>query len=174
MCISGNTFISDKIRNKYVSGDYFFSKYPHIWGWATWKRAWQLYDVNMTGYNKEGRKIISKYNSSFLEKFYWKRIFNLTSNNKIDTWDYQWLYCIWKNDSLSIQPKYNLVKNIGFGKDSTHTAKSIYQDVKFLNIKKHNLNISRNQYLDKYISKNHFKISFFGFFKKLGLKLVCK
>ena len=44
MHISGNNFQLGKIRGE---GSYYFSKYNHIWGWATWKRAWRFYDVSL-------------------------------------------------------------------------------------------------------------------------------
>ena len=50
-------------------------------------------------------------------------IFDLVYKKQINTWDYQWLYCCWLNNGLSITPKYNLVKNIGFGATATHTKK---------------------------------------------------
>lgn len=41
MYISGNNFLGNKTN---VNGSYYFSIYPHIWGWATWRRAWKLFD----------------------------------------------------------------------------------------------------------------------------------
>ena len=168
MHISGNTFISDKIRSKYITGDYFFSKYPHISGWATWRRAWNLYNHNMSNYNNNLKKIIDN-NNSLLEKLYWSKIFKLVYNNKINSWGYVWLYSIWENKGLSIQPKYNLVKNIGFGIDATHTNKIIsgFSNYHYLKLKKHPLIVDSNKFVDSYISKYHYNISFLGLFLKL-------
>ena len=169
MILSGNTFINDKIRNKYIKSDYFFSKYPHIWGWASWRRAWNKYDINMTNYDEfKKNKYFKLINNRFLDRLYWRYIFNLVKNNKINTWDYQWQYSIWVNNGLSIQPKYDLVKNIGFGNDSTHTINSVKQDNRSLNISIHPFIFLRNIYVDNFISKNSHDISLF----KLILKFL--
>lgn len=118
--ISGNNFHPHK-NDRY---NYYFSKYPHIWGWATWKRAWKKYKVSIDDWPKNKKdKLFDKQYLNYAEKIYWQGIFDLVHQNQIDTWDYQWLYCCWLNKGLSITPKYNLVKNIGFGESATHTKK---------------------------------------------------
>ena len=49
-------------------------------------------------------------------------MFDIVKNNKLDTWDFQWVWTVWKNDGVSIIPNVNLVKNIGFGEEATHTV----------------------------------------------------
>jgi len=101
---------------------YYFSKYCHIWGWATWKRAWNFYSVGMDGY--QDFKIDNKVKQIFKseeEQQYWIKIFDAVHNGQIDTWDFQWFYTIWKCNGLCIVPNVNLISNIGFGKDATHT-----------------------------------------------------
>ena len=91
MMISGNNFQNGIKRG---GASYYFSKFIHIWGWATWGRAWKFYDIN------------------------------LTDNPTLDTWDYQWQNSISKVSGLCILPNTNLVSNIGFGESATHTKKS--------------------------------------------------
>ena len=55
------------------------------------------------------------------EQKYWTRIFDSTFEGRIDTWDYQWCYACWTQSGLSILPSLNLVSNIGFGPEATHT-----------------------------------------------------
>lgn len=113
--ISGNNFSSIK-----TDKSFYFSKYPHVWGWATWRRAWNKYSVKMDDWEKvRNTKILSSKMASILERIYWNRIFKSVYLGKVDTWDYQWLYCQWKNNGVSITPKNNLVENIGF-KEGTH------------------------------------------------------
>ncbi len=123
--ISGNNFLPDDLSQP---ANYYFSRIPHIWGWATWRRAWQKYDVTMSDWpdfskNNSIKNIWKKKN---VQK-YWSKIFKDTYEGNIDTWDYQWNYAIWKNNGLSVVPDVNLVSNIGFG-TGTHTLKknSIY------------------------------------------------
>lgn len=96
--------------------DYFFTKYDHIWGWATWKRAWQLYNFWMTDYPlfKE-KKILNEIldnNIPIIKR--WYLMFNDVYYREVKhTWDYQWQYCIFKNNGLCINSVKNLVTNIG-------------------------------------------------------------
>lgn len=118
MHVSGNNFQKEFKRG---GGDYYFSIYNHIWGWATWKRAWK----NYTTANLDSKKLTSFINSTIQEKKakkYWLYILKKIKNNKIDTWDYYWTFSIWQNNGISILPNKNLVKNIGFGKSATHTT----------------------------------------------------
>lgn len=117
--ISGDNF-QDGIQRGGAS--YYFSLFNHIWGWATWKRAWKYYDVKMKDYpdfKKENR--VNNFWENPIVRKYWINIFNNVYKNKIDTWDYQWTYAMWKQGGLSIIPNVNLIKNIGFGSEATHT-----------------------------------------------------
>lgn len=114
---------SNVYKKKVWSEDtYFFSIIPHIWGWATWRRAWKLYDVTMNGYpqfkDSFGIEKIVTYTPSIS---YWRVAFDNTYTSVIDTWDYQWVYTIWKNKGLCVIPNQNLVTNIGFDGTGTHT-----------------------------------------------------
>ncbi len=131
--ISGNNFQFGKIKNEY---SYYFSKYSHIWGWATWRRAWKKYDVNMKKWPLLRKKISSVLPNIF-DTVYWKIIFDDVYKGKIDTWDYQWTFTCFINNYLSIIPSINLVSNIGFcQKNATHTQRIN----KFSNMKMSSIN----------------------------------
>ncbi|WP_300446865.1 hypothetical protein [Helicobacter mastomyrinus] len=99
--------------------DYYFSKYNHIWGWASWARAWSKYQLE---FGKEDIKTLDNFCSK-REKTIWHRIFKTYAQDKIDTWDYPWTYSIWKQKGLCIYPKNNMISNIGFNRtDATHTT----------------------------------------------------
>lgn len=117
--ISGNNFQFGKLQNDH---SYYFSKYSHIWGWATWRRAWRKYDVNISSWPELKKRHKLSYMFNLKDRYYWKSIFNDTYAGKIDTWDYQWTYACFMNNYLSIMPAVNLVSNIGFSDEhSTHT-----------------------------------------------------
>lgn len=158
MHISGDNFQRGIKRGK---GDYYFSKYPHIWGWASWRSAWENYDPDMKSWPK------NKNNKYFfknkLEKIYWSDTFELAYKNNIDTWDYQWIYSIWRKRGLCIIPNTNLVTNIGFDEESTHTSKkNKYLKIPAGHLTKpllHPKKIKICDEADLYTSKHAFKIN---------------
>lgn len=120
MMISGNKVLYDyKVENQ----SYYFSRFAHIWGWATWKRTLQKYDVNLSDWQKiKPTNFLDKISFSSRSKIYWETRFEDVFNGLIDTWDYQLQYAITKNDGLAIIPAKNLVINLGFNDvNATHT-----------------------------------------------------
>jgi len=116
--ISGDNFHAIDRRNSY-----YFSKYFHIWGWATWRDRWTLnYDVSMKTWPKlkNSTELLCLMGSSSSQKF-WTKTFQKVFDGEIDTWDYQWVYANWIRNRVSIMPSKNLITNIGFGVDATHT-----------------------------------------------------
>ncbi|MES2378154.1 MAG: nucleotide-diphospho-sugar transferase [Bacteroidota bacterium] len=105
---------------------YYFSTFPHEWGWATWRRAWRLYDFGVKKYPELIEKDYFKdYFGSALEKKYrLAKIHNSYNNPDANWWDYQWSFAIFSNNGLSIIPNVNLIENIGLGVDATHTLSS--------------------------------------------------
>lgn len=117
MQISGSNYLE-----KGTDESYFFSKYGPIWGWASWRRAWKLYDVGMKLWPKIKKNRLH-YDFCFNENEIAVReaLFDSVYNGDIDTWDYQWVFSRFANNGLSITPQKNLITNIGFGEDATHT-----------------------------------------------------
>jgi len=120
--ISGNNF---QFGNKIGNASYYFSNFGLIWGWATWKRAWRYYDVEMKTFPqfKNEGQIKNIFLSKKIQNYYIK-IFDKVYKGEINTWDYQLLYSRWVVRGLSVHPNINLVQNIGFRIDSTHTTNS--------------------------------------------------
>jgi hypothetical protein len=123
MHISGNFFHTDNKSFTEVSS-YYYSKIPHIWGWATWSRAWNKYDVKISDWPilKNNKKLKDVFENPGAHE-YWSRVWDQYYNNKIDSWDGQWLYTCIKNKGICINPTHNLVTNIGFSNTATHTKK---------------------------------------------------
>jgi hypothetical protein len=93
-----------------------------IWGWATWKRAWELFDFDMSDWNDKGQEAkIKKAMNNDNWFYYYLGMMQSVYNNTLNTWDVQWFYSILKHQALAINPSVNLVKNIGFGADATNT-----------------------------------------------------
>jgi hypothetical protein len=99
---------------------YFFTKIPCCWGWATWRRAWSLYDFDMAhweSYRESGGWEFFGSNAAYL-----KHVFEEGRKNEIDTWDHQWAFTCLLHHGLSVAPKVPLIQNIGFRADATHTT----------------------------------------------------
>ncbi len=112
MHISGNFFQPQPIG----AGDYYFSRIPHIWGWATWRRAWEKYDLDMKTYEQflSSRKLRQYFPDRYSQTA-WQHLFDQVYYKKSTTWDFQWTYALFDNGGLAINPNRNLVRNIGFG-----------------------------------------------------------
>ena len=125
MLISGDNFLA---KDYYImESDYIFSKNAWIWGWATWKRAWDLYDASIPDWPEYRNS--GKLNELFESSYRINNIIKSTDavyNNEIDTWDYQLCYTIWKNGGLCVVPKHMLVDNIGIGiPEALHTHEEL-------------------------------------------------
>ncbi len=149
--ISGNNFQNGQSRTE---ASYYFSKYSHNWGWATWRRAWQHFDYQMKTwpeFKQDGR--FQKICDDPYEQKYWSEIFDHVHRGVRDIWDAQWLYACWSHNGLSILPNVNLISNVGFGAQATHTAERTdvmelpTQDIWKI---KHPLTIERQVEADRY------------------------
>jgi len=120
MSISGTNLLPAGWKSEKQS--YFFS-HGGIWGWATWKRAWNLFEYDMPEWkNKANKDKIRRAMNSHNWFDYFSGMFDDAYQGRSDIWDLQWFYCILNNGGLCINPSCNLVKNIGFGPGATHTG----------------------------------------------------
>lgn len=120
--VAGSNFQFGKQRGK---GSYYFSKYMHIWGWASWRRAWKTYDREMLSWKseREASGVFDSFPFSKVEKAHWARDFDRVADGELDTWDHQWTFANWIRGRLAVMPNVNLISNIGFGRtDATHTV----------------------------------------------------
>lgn len=118
MHIGGSNFQNGRKRGE---GSYYFSRYTLTWGWATWRRAWQHYDVDMAVWPRVSREnLLAPLLRDPFEISFWNEIFSGVFDQTVDTWDYQWTLACWMQHGLSIVPNDNLVTNIGAGPDALH------------------------------------------------------
>ncbi len=104
------------------SGSYYFSKYTHIWGWATWRRAWKHYDRDLTLwpiFRDQG--LLAQIFETPGEQEYWRNSFQWVHEGSLDTWDVSWTFTAITHGLLQVVPNVNLISNIGFGANATHT-----------------------------------------------------
>ncbi len=121
MMISGDNFQDGQSRTPY---SYYFSRYVHCWGWATWRRAWRYFDVEIKLWPtlRETSWLLDILGDEEAV-LYWRSIFDSVFEGRISkAWDYQWLFACWAQNGLAVTPDVNQVSNIGVGDDATHTA----------------------------------------------------
>lgn len=149
--ISGSNFQGGIKRGQ---GDYYFSIYNHIWGWATWASRWKQYQVELE--NIPNAEFLAKTFKKVKYRKYWEGVFWTMKRNPIDTWDYQWIFTLWSNGYVNAIPNTNLIINIGFRNDATHTkhkpgfanlARAELSDIR------HPLEVRRDEGADEYFSK---------------------
>lgn len=122
MHITGDNFQSQNASFQ-CKESYYFSRISHIWGWASWRRAWKHYDLNIRDWPKIKE-------SGLLRKLFrddgatarWEEKFDAYHEGKIDSWDGQWSFACMANNGLCIVPKVNLISNIGFDVSATHSS----------------------------------------------------
>ena len=158
MMISGNNFQPNDVC---PGASYYFSKWPHIWGWASWRRAWTDFRHAPTWWNQPDR--IEHLQSIFpqADEFaYWNHVLTRFFDGHIDTWDFQWCYAIWRRNGLTVLPARNLVSNLGFGPNATHTidADSAWAQLpaNALGVLRHPANIAAHTAADRWTFENVF------------------
>ncbi|HUJ10299.1 MAG TPA: glycosyltransferase family 2 protein [Verrucomicrobiae bacterium] len=122
MQIAGSNFQCGHRRGAY---SYFFSRFKICWGWATWRRAWRHMDMGVKLWSefREGawlRDLVGDIRAVQ----HWTEKFDhaYRAGGKVDYWDYQWLFSTWAQNGLCIMPNANLVSNVGFDAEATHTT----------------------------------------------------
>lgn len=117
--ISGCNFQPEE-SGKLPKASYYFSRYPHIWGWASWRRVWQSYDVALGKWTGDASSLSGVVESPLVRKHF-AQMFDGVKTGKIDTWDFQLLFECLNSGRLAAIPWTNLVMNDGFDERATHT-----------------------------------------------------
>lgn len=121
MHISG---CNSRSSRRWTSHSYRFSQYTNIWGWASWRRAWLHYDAEMRSWPalRETNWLDQKLRDPAVTE-YRRKTFDQVYTNEVDTWDAQWFFTCLARNGLAVTPNVNLISNIGFGEDATHTKR---------------------------------------------------
>ena len=119
-CVSGNNFLDADWSG---DGDYFFSQIPMSWGWASWRSRWNFYDSDLHLWPLTKKySVLQSLMPDSLMRSYWTSIWEkLWTRDTPDSWAYRWAFTCVVNRGLTVLPKVNLVQNVGFGVDATHT-----------------------------------------------------
>ncbi|MGE0102277.1 MAG: glycosyltransferase family 2 protein [Blastocatellales bacterium] len=163
MHVSGSNYLFGKIDIEY---SYYFSIYNHCSGWATWSRAWKYFDPEIKSwpYLKE-TDFLSNLFDNDKSRTYWESAFQDVYEKRIDSWAYCWTLACWMNNGLTIIPRHNLITNIGYGLNATHTknARSRFADIPTSPLSFpliHPVQIDRNNDADKITEKINYNRHF--------------
>ena len=121
-CISGSNRLPDQELSAEFS--YRFSAIPQVWGWATWRDRWENYSLDIQGWRARGlsnRQLFKAVGYSPEAFVYWSANFELMAKMAVDTWDIQLVNAAMRNKAFAVVPNVNLVENIGWGSEATHT-----------------------------------------------------
>ncbi len=156
--VSGSNFQKGLWR---ADGSYYFSHYFHGWGWASWKRCWQHFDPAIQAWPAfRDSGLLQQCFPDSAESRYWHEIFERTyiREDSVTWWDYQWLFICLINGGLTILPNRNLVNNIGFGPDASHTThlQSLDSASGGLGVFKHPSFLIRHAEADQFTYDHHF------------------
>jgi hypothetical protein len=108
------------------AGAYRFSRVPVVWGWATWRTSWHRYSFDIAGWQDRLplRKAWHAMGGRAGSYAFWAANFHMMARHMVDTWDLQLVYAAMADGALTVTPNVNLVENVGFRHDATHTLRT--------------------------------------------------
>jgi hypothetical protein len=162
--ISGCNFVPPNQISS--SGAYRFSQVPHIWGWASWRDRWAPYQFDIKGWQRDlpARELWSKSGHSIPAAMFWAGTFELLARRQVDTWDGQLVYMCMKAGMLTATSNTNLIKNIGFNEQATHTLedRNELQLIIPVALPTTPVPVQLDHKADSWTSKNHFRATWRG------------
>ena len=129
MSISGTNYQLGQSRTE---DSYYFSVYSHCWGWASWRRAWQYYDIEMKLWPKlRDEDFLMNILGDYHAVKAWDSAFQCSYDDTVNNWGFRWTFACWIQSGLNIITDVNLVANLGFGQEATHTGgeSSLYSNM---------------------------------------------
>jgi hypothetical protein len=96
--------------------------YSLIWGWASWRRVWEQYKVELEDWKGDLSILPSLANKPSDTRAFFTRVFDAVTTGELNTWDFQFTYLVIKSGRSFVHPFVNLITNIGFSTGATHTA----------------------------------------------------
>jgi hypothetical protein len=159
-CITGSNAQEGNLRGP---ASYYFSGLCNIWGWASWKRVWNLYDPDLKRYTETDAQLFlsNHFNDPVLVE-YWISVFRKLKAGKTDTWDQQFQFIAFFENGLCATPNVNLVSNIGFGNHSTHTHDPLDHNANRplgeISVIEHAAEVVQNKEADYFLMSHEFKL----------------
>lgn len=122
MMIAGTNYLLGRYATQ---AGYYLSRFYPIWGWATWRRAWALYDFDISHWEEELiYKRLRTFFSNKLLALRWAKIFDDIKNKRLEAWDVQWVFACVKNHGYTLTAPFNMISNIGINGGHTNGVKA--------------------------------------------------
>ncbi|MEM0951073.1 MAG: nucleotide-diphospho-sugar transferase [Cyanobacteria bacterium P01_H01_bin.74] len=175
MHVSGNNFMRGQ---KVGDASFYWSNHALVWGWATWKRAWQHFDINYRDFetfiaNNEISNLFDDFIIRQYRLYHWKKL-HKQRLTKPTSWAFAWSYAVYTNSGLCANPNVNLVTNVGFGENATHQRLSSDPDsnlpTQSIGQISHPTHMVPAKNADRFVLKNHNLYSLKGIFWKVFYK----
>ena len=154
---------------------YRFSQVPHIWGWATWRRSWAQHRLDIAGWRSQlpPIQLWERSGRSIPGAMFWGSTFEMLARKEVDTWDGQFVLASMLTGQLTATSNVNLVENIGFGQEATHTVQDMddLRAVEPIRLPTAPVPVVLDQRADAWTRKHHFGATYAGMVDK-GLRYV--
>ena len=121
--ITGNNFQRGRLRG---NSSYYFTKYNHCWGWATWANVWENYSADL-GDETADEVVLTAFDNAPGELQFWKNVLHELRQGRLKSWAYRFLFGLWEYRLLTVTPQRNLVRNLGFSAEATNTRRKNLQ-----------------------------------------------
>ena len=161
--ISGCNFVPPEGLSS--TGAYRFTQVPHIWGWATWRRSWDEYQLDISGWRKRLpiHKLWARSGKRLAATVFWTGTFELLARKQVDTWDGQLVLASMAANQWTATSNVNLVENLGFGADATHTLVEVDTlEVKPIALPTNPVPVELDRRADAWSRRHHFGMSVVG------------
>ena len=166
--ISGCNFVLPEGLSS--TGAYRFTQVPHIWGWATWRRSWDEYQLDIAGWRQRLpiHKLWARSGKRLTATVFWTGTFELLARKQVDTWDGQLVLASMAANQWTATSNVNLVENLGFGADATHTLDEVDTlEVKPIAVPTKPVPVELDRRADAWTRRHHFRMSVIGMLHQL-------
>jgi hypothetical protein len=167
--VSGCNFVPPSAQT-HPDLPYRFSQVPHIWGWATWKRSWSSYSLDIAGWPTAlpPQRLWAQAGRSLSGAVYWASTFELLARKQVDTWDGQLVLASMITGAWTATSNVNLIQNIGFGEDATHTRedRDELQPVGQVPTPLAPVPLELDERADRWTRRHHFRADWRGIFRQ--------
>ncbi len=169
--ISGCNFVPPSEQSR-PDLPYRFSQVPHIWGWATWRRAWAQHRLDIAGWREQlpVRTLWSRVDHSIPSTVYWTSTYELLARKEVDTWDGQFVLAAMAANAWTATSNVNLIKNIGFDEQATHTHvdRQDLQPIRPITLPLTQVPVEQDKKADAWTRKHHFLATWRGMAGQAG------